>query len=289
MAAWAAPSDDAVDNSFALMVYDPAFTAPSLGQERGDLPDLPRPLPQRAQQQRPQDRRRRATTTRCSSCPGAPCPKATAATMPMAPPTAPGASTPPRRLTARPRNSPAGAITMGGDLKGVDQNLDYLKSLGVNTIYFNPIFDSASNHGYDTQDYYQDRPVLRHAEGLGEPGQARRPARHAHHPGRRVQPHVLRQPLLRPLPPLRRRSAPASRSPRPTAAGSPSTMWPPARAPAPAATGANSATYDGWFGFDSIPVLNKSNPQVQAYFLTGDEQRLAATGWTRAPPAGAWM
>ncbi len=29
------------------MFYDPAFAAPSLGQERGDLPDLPRPLPQR--------------------------------------------------------------------------------------------------------------------------------------------------------------------------------------------------------------------------------------------------
>ena len=32
----------------------------------------------------------------------------------------------------------------GGDLKGVDQYLDYLQSLGVNTIYFNPIFDTGS-------------------------------------------------------------------------------------------------------------------------------------------------
>jgi alpha-glucosidase len=41
----------------------------------------------------------------------------------------------------------------GGDIEGVRQKLSYLKSLGVNTIYFNPIFHSPSNHKYDTQDY----------------------------------------------------------------------------------------------------------------------------------------
>ena len=41
----------------------------------------------------------------------------------------------------------------GGDLQGVMNKLDYLKSLGVEAIYFNPIFVSPSNHKYDTQDY----------------------------------------------------------------------------------------------------------------------------------------
>jgi len=41
----------------------------------------------------------------------------------------------------------------GGDLKGVQQKLDYLQSLGVEAIYFNPIFVSPSSHKYDTQDY----------------------------------------------------------------------------------------------------------------------------------------
>ncbi|MDD6193398.1 MAG: glycoside hydrolase family 13 protein [Lachnospiraceae bacterium] len=41
----------------------------------------------------------------------------------------------------------------GGDLAGVQQKLDYLKSLGVEVIYFNPIFVSPSNHKYDTSDY----------------------------------------------------------------------------------------------------------------------------------------
>ncbi|MCI8505321.1 MAG: glycoside hydrolase family 13 protein [Lachnospiraceae bacterium] len=41
----------------------------------------------------------------------------------------------------------------GGDLQGVLEKLDYLKELGVEVIYFNPIFVSPSNHKYDIQDY----------------------------------------------------------------------------------------------------------------------------------------
>ncbi|MFV0341641.1 MAG: glycoside hydrolase family 13 protein [Anaerocolumna sp.] len=41
----------------------------------------------------------------------------------------------------------------GGDLEGVDKKLLYLKELGIEVIYFNPIFVSPSNHKYDTQDY----------------------------------------------------------------------------------------------------------------------------------------
>lgn len=41
----------------------------------------------------------------------------------------------------------------GGDLAGVMQKLDYLQELGVEVIYFNPLFVSPSNHKYDIQDY----------------------------------------------------------------------------------------------------------------------------------------
>jgi len=41
----------------------------------------------------------------------------------------------------------------GGDLQGVWDKLDYLQDLGVEVIYFNPIFVSPSNHKYDAQDY----------------------------------------------------------------------------------------------------------------------------------------
>ena len=41
----------------------------------------------------------------------------------------------------------------GGDLSGVISKLDYLQNLGVEVLYFNPLFVSASSHKYDTQDY----------------------------------------------------------------------------------------------------------------------------------------
>ena len=41
----------------------------------------------------------------------------------------------------------------GGDLQGVLDKMDYLQDLGVEVIYFNPLFVSPSNHKYDIQDY----------------------------------------------------------------------------------------------------------------------------------------
>jgi glycosidase len=43
----------------------------------------------------------------------------------------------------------------GGDLQGVTEKLDYLKSLGVDAIWLTPIFKARSNHRYDTDDYMQ--------------------------------------------------------------------------------------------------------------------------------------
>lgn len=48
----------------------------------------------------------------------------------------------------------------GGDLKGIEQKLPYLKSLGVTCIYLNPIFAANSNHRYDTADYERIDPLL---------------------------------------------------------------------------------------------------------------------------------
>ena len=54
-------------------------------------------------------------------------------------------------------NSPTASMDVarfyGGDLAGVLKKLDYLEDLGVEVVYFNPIFVSPSNHKYDTQDY----------------------------------------------------------------------------------------------------------------------------------------
>lgn len=48
----------------------------------------------------------------------------------------------------------------GGDLLGVVDKLDYLQELGINALYLNPIFASASNHRYHTYDYMQVDPLL---------------------------------------------------------------------------------------------------------------------------------
>ena len=58
------------------------------------------------------------------------------------------------------------AVTMGirefygGDLEGVRKKLDYLQDLGVEVVYFNPLFVSPSNHKYDIQDYDYIDPHL---------------------------------------------------------------------------------------------------------------------------------
>ncbi|MBO5279359.1 MAG: glycoside hydrolase family 13 protein [Lachnospiraceae bacterium] len=57
----------------------------------------------------------------------------------------------------------------GGDLQGVMDKLDYLQNLGVDVIYFNPLFVSPSNHKYDIQDYdYIDPHIGKIVKDEGE-------------------------------------------------------------------------------------------------------------------------
>jgi glycosidase len=48
----------------------------------------------------------------------------------------------------------------GGDLRGIIQKFDYLLDLGITAVYLNPIFQSTSNHRYNTSDYYRIDPKL---------------------------------------------------------------------------------------------------------------------------------
>jgi glycosidase len=62
-----------------------------------------------------------------------------------------------------PNTEPWGAASttrnfMGGDLEGILEQLDYLGDLGITAIYLTPIFKSASNHKYDTIDYFTIDP-----------------------------------------------------------------------------------------------------------------------------------
>lgn len=48
----------------------------------------------------------------------------------------------------------------GGTLKGIRQKLDYLAEMGVTVLYLNPIFRSRTNHRYDTGDYQEIDPIV---------------------------------------------------------------------------------------------------------------------------------
>jgi Glycosidases len=49
---------------------------------------------------------------------------------------------------------------LGGTIKGVLENLDYIENLGFNCIYLNPIFTAGEYHKYDVLDYYHIDPCF---------------------------------------------------------------------------------------------------------------------------------
>lgn len=55
---------------------------------------------------------------------------------------------------------PNGDSFYGGDLQGISDKLEYIKSLGVNALYLTPIFKSISNHKYDIMDYTMIDPMF---------------------------------------------------------------------------------------------------------------------------------
>ena len=59
-------------------------------------------------------------------------------------------------------------LFFGGDLKGITEKLDYLESLGVTCLYLNPIFESSSNHRYNTADYSRVDSMLGNEQDLQE-------------------------------------------------------------------------------------------------------------------------
>lgn len=82
---------------------------------------------------------------------------------------------PDRFANGNPDNDPEGTLPwgsedpdrenfFGGDIQGVINQLDYLEDLGINGIYFCPIFEASSNHKYDTIDYMKIDPAFGDAE-----------------------------------------------------------------------------------------------------------------------------
>jgi glycosidase len=292
-------TEDVVDNSYALMIYDPAFKAPDWAKSAS----IYQIFPDRFRDGRA-DNNAKTGDIRYDD----PVLKLQWNTLPegYCRNYSDGSTNCPWRFDATPpadsptKEQPRGRDYFGGDLKGVDQYLDYLKSLGVNTLYFNPIFDAGSNHSYDTQDYYKIDPYF------GTQKDWENLVKHANQRGMKIILDGVFNHLSSDSPFFDRYG-------HYTTVGACESLSSAYRnwfyfRDVPAGTGVcvgrsgqpNSANYDGWFGFDSIPVINKSLPEVQAYFLTGSNSvskywlTQGAGGWRMdvmgdsSFPAGYW-
>jgi glycosidase/fibronectin type 3 domain-containing protein len=260
-------TDDAVDNSFALMLYDPSFTAPSWAKSAS----IYQIFPDRFRDGRA-DNNAKIGDIRYDD----PVIKLPWGTLPegYCRNYSDGNTNCPWRFDTTPpadsptKEQPRGRDYFGGDLKGVDQYLDYLKSLGVNTLYFNPIFDAGSNHSYDTQDYTKIDPYF------GTQKDWENLAKHANQLGIRIVLDGVFNHLSSDSPFFDRYHHYAT-------AGACESLTSPYRSwfffqdvalgqgPCVGSDASHSATYTGWFGFDSIPVIDKTLAEVQEYFVTG--------------------
>ncbi len=151
----------------------------------------------------------------------------------------------------------------GGDLAGVIANLDYLSDLGVNALYLSPVFESGSNHGYDTTDYHLIDPRL------GTPHLLKTLVEKAHERGW----HVILDAVLNhsgvDFEPFRdlRENGEQSRF---------RNWYFPESFPIRVEQG--NTNYRTWYGVASLPQLNTDNPETRQYLLDVGERWIKTAG-----------
>jgi len=274
-----APLDDTTDRSWALMLHEPGFTAPAWAKDAV----IYQIFPDRFRNGRSNndahtgDVRYDDPVVRLGwgTLPEGYCRNYAGATPASCPP----------RFGGTGIEQPRGRDYAGGDLKGVDQQLDYLKALGVTTVYFNPIFDAGSNHSYDTQDYTKIDPYF------GTQKDWENLVKHARDRGMRIVLDGVFNHLSSDSPFFDRYHHYATTGAC-ESTSSPFRSWfvfqevGQGNGTCAGSGGSTSANYTGWFGFDSIPVIDKaaSNTAVWDYFLTGSDA--IAKRWLTAGAAG---
>jgi len=176
---------------------------------------------------------------------------------------------------------PKGRDYFGGDLAGVTQKLDYLKALGVTVLYFNPIFEAGSDHAYDTQDYKK----IDHF--FGTQGDWNTLVAQANTKGMKIVLDGVFNHTSSDSPYFDRYHH-YSNNGACESVSSPYRDWfyfsPLAGGPCAGPSGPNTMTYDAWFGFDSLPVLNKNNTSVRNMIYANNDS--VAKTWLNTGAAG---
>jgi cyclomaltodextrinase / maltogenic alpha-amylase / neopullulanase len=156
----------------------------------------------------------------------------------------------------------------GGDLWGVTEKLDYIQDLGINAIYFTPIFQSASNHRYHTHDYYQVDPLLGGNQAFRE-----------------FLDEAHRRDIRVVLDGVFNHSSRGFFFFHDVLENGPHSPWVNwfkiHKWPVNAYNGEFPANYEGWFGNRALPVFNHDNPEVREYLMEIAEYwiKFGVDGW----------
>ena len=163
----------------------------------------------------------------------------------------------------------------GGDLLGIQNQLDYLQALGVDTLYLNPIFQARSNHRYDTDDYMHIDPALG-GDGAFTALQSEMDRRGMKVILDGVFNHASSDGLYFDR---------YHRYPTDGACESLSSYWRSWFHFNDNNVPCNSNDYTGWFGFDSLPTFDHTNPAVKDFFYRGPNN---VTQYWYAQGANGW-
>ena len=140
----------------------------------------------------------------------------------------------------------------GGNFRGITEKMDYIASLGTTILYLNPISKSFSSHRYDTGDYKTPDPMLGTIEDFQQMCDA------AHKRGIKV---ILDGVY----------SHTGSRSPYFASAcestDSPYYSW--------YTFYQYPSKYNSWWGFDTLPTVNKLDPAFMDYIIDADDSVVA--------------
>lgn len=169
----------------------------------------------------------------------------------------------------------------GGDLEGLEAKLDYLDDLGVTAIYLNPVFESPSNHGYDTTDYMTINSMFGSwADFLNLTNEMELRDMRLILDG--VFNHVSSDSIYFDRYGLYDEVGACESTASPYRSWFYFTDVPAGTGPCVGNDGTSGgATYESWWGYDSLPKLNSSNSEVRALI------------WDNTDPyatvAGNWM